>query len=73
MSNVQDAVVTVPLPRQAEAPSAPAPAAEPPALIGKDRPYTSEERAFAFGVFAMFFVLWAVIVVELLLARYVWV
>ena len=72
MHTVQDAVVTVPLPRPPDVPSAAAPAPPPPALLGKDRPYTTEERAFALGMFALFSVLWLVIVVELLLAQYVW-
>lgn len=71
MDTVQDAVTTVPLPRQPDVPPAAA-EAPPPALLGKDRPYTTDERAFAFGVFTMFAVLWVVTVVELLLAQYVW-
>ena len=71
---VQDATRTVTVPRQAgpvDPPLAvPPPAA--PALIGRDRPRTADERMFALGLAAMAAVLGTIIVVGLLVGQYVW-
>lgn len=71
---------TVSVPRQAgpaeppPAPAAvPAPAATPAApLLGRDRPLTADERAFALGLSALALVLGTIIVVGLLVGQYVW-
>jgi hypothetical protein len=76
---VQDATRTVDVPRQAGpvdppltavAPTPATPAA--PALLGRDRPLTPEERGFALGLVAMLLVLGTIIVAGLLLGQYAW-
>lgn len=73
---VQDTVPTsaVTVPRQAgpvEPPPA-APAVVPVPLVGRDRPLTADERAFAIGLAALVLVLGTIIVVGLLVGQYVW-
>lgn len=76
---VQDTAVTVTVPTQAQpvdAPPAPLPvtADVPPsaALLGRDRPLTTDERQFAIGLAVLTLVLGTVIVVGLLVGEYVW-
>ena len=52
--------------------SAPAPPPAPAPLIGRDRPLTADERAFALGLTALALVLGTIIVVGLLVGQYVW-
>jgi hypothetical protein len=70
---------TVTVPRQAgpaEAPLPPAAATAPapatPPLLGRDRPRTADERAFALGLLAMLVCLGSFIFAILLCAKYVW-
>ena len=68
---------TVRVPRQAgpaEPPPAAAEASAPPAapLLGRDRPLTADERAFALGLTALALVLGTIVVVGLLVGQYVW-
>ena len=72
-ATVQDVTATVTVPRQAgPVDPAPAPVPVPARLVGRERPFTPEERQFVLGAYAMFLVLLAVIVAELLLDRFVW-
>jgi hypothetical protein len=69
---VQDTITTVTVPQQA-GPTEPPVAAPPPApLVGRDRPLTVDERAFAIGLTALVLVLGTIIVVGLLVGQYVW-
>ena len=76
---VQDTVRTVHVPQQAP-PTEPPPAPQPPAtqapptpaLVGRDRPLTADERMFALGLLALALVLGTIIVVGLLLGQYAW-
>ena len=68
---------TVSVPQQAgPADPLPTPAAGPEAtaapLLGRDRPLTADERAFALGLTALVLVLGTIIVVGLLVGQCVW-
>jgi hypothetical protein len=76
---VQDAARAVAVPQQAvPVDPPPAPAAEPapapvaPALIGRDRPLTPDEREFLVSGLALWLFLSTFIVTGLLLAQLVW-
>ena len=72
---VQDAVRTVTVPRQAgpaEPPPLSPPAASPAQVLGRARPWTTDEKQFVFGMAACFGFLTLYIVPLLLLAQHVW-
>lgn len=71
---VQETVHTVTVPQQAGPVDPPlsAPAVAPAPLVGRDRPLTADERAFAIGLAALVLVLGTIIVVGLLVGQYVW-
>ena len=69
---VQD-TLRVAVPRQAgpvEPPAVPVPA--PPPLLGKDRPWTQDEREFALVLVLLFAALTVIIATGLVFCQYVW-
>ena len=70
---VQDSAPTLAhVPRQAGPVEPPAAPAHVPPLLGRDRPLTADERAFALGLTALVLVLGTIVVVGLLVGQYVW-